>query len=55
MLSSQSMRVLGTIQAIDGDEVAHPAMKEGQKHPLPEDFEVKVHMFGAGCIEAWAL
>jgi hypothetical protein len=30
-------------------------MKEGQKHPLPEHFEVEIHMVRAGCIEAWAL
>jgi hypothetical protein len=55
MLGSMPVRILDTVQTIDGDEVADPAMKEGQKHPLPEHFEVKIHMVRTGCIEVWAL
>ncbi len=55
MLGSWPVRILDTVEAIDGDEVADPAMIEGKKHPLPEHFEVKIHMVRASCIEAWTL
>ena len=51
MLCAVAIFRLDTLKAKDGYEVADPAVKEREEHPLPEDFEVEVHVLLTGLVK----